>query len=188
MHHSYATRGIVLARTHIGEASTLVMLLTQDLGLVRARAQGLRKPGAKLAVALTTLAECDAVFIRGKESWRLSGAILAHNWMAALDRPARMRAARVASLILRFVSGEVRDPVFFDTYSGFLQAISELSDDAADTAECLAVLRLLHALGLDAGDVPGGMEGFEPETLAAVAADRTDLIARINRGIEASGL
>jgi DNA repair protein RecO len=188
MHQTYATRGIVLARTHIAEASTLVTVLTQDLGLVRGRAQGLRKSGAKLAVALTTLAESDLTFIRGKEAWRLSGAILAHNWMESLTREARVRAARVAGLILRFVSGEVRDPAFFDTFSAFLRALTTLSDDDADAAECLAVLRILHALGLDTGGLPGAHDEYSPEALALIAADRKAYVNRINRGIEASGL
>jgi len=51
MRHKYETRGIVLSRSPLGEANAFVTLLTPELGLVRARAQGVRRSGAKLSAA-----------------------------------------------------------------------------------------------------------------------------------------
>ena len=48
---------MVLSRAPKGEANASIVLLTQDIGLVRARAQGVRRSGAKLAAALATFAE-----------------------------------------------------------------------------------------------------------------------------------
>jgi hypothetical protein len=79
MRHKYETSGIVLSRTHVGEATTLVTLLTPDLGLVSARAQSLRNTGAKLAASLPTLALSHVVLVRGKEGWRVTGAVLEEN-------------------------------------------------------------------------------------------------------------
>ena len=90
--------------------------------------------------------------------------------------------------------GELSDagPVLYTIFVQFLATLAELdeSDEVlADAAECLAALRILHALGVDAGGVPGGLDGdFCTETLDAVTSDRADLILRINRGIAASGL
>ena len=44
----------------------LVTLLTPELGLVRARAEGVRRSGAKLAHALQTLHASDVILVRGK--------------------------------------------------------------------------------------------------------------------------
>ena len=189
MRHKYTSAAIVLTHSPLSEASSLVTLLTGDFGVIRARSQGLRKPGAKMAAGLQTLAESDVTLLKGKEGWRLAGSILARDWASALPKAARSRAGRVAELILRFVHGEVNDPALFTIYTNFIGVLMNLPEEDQDAAECLAVLRILRALGLDAGVIPGGGdEDYGEAARAAVLADRKDIITRINRGIGASGL
>lgn len=189
MRHKYETRGIVLSRTSVGEANTFVTLLTPGLGLVRARAQGLRRPGAKLAAALTTLAESDLVLVRGKEGWRVVGAVLEETWFTKMGQSgSRLRAARVSGLLLRLVAGEEHNPELFSIIRGFFGALALLPDTTHEAAEMLAALRTLAALGLDAGEIPGNSSMFTASLLASVDAERIQYIARINRGITASGL
>ena len=194
MRHKYATPSIVLSRSPLSEASALVTLLTSEVGLVRARAQGIRKPGAKMASALQTFVESDVMLLRGKEGWRLAGALHSNDWFSKLARPARLRAGRIASLLLRLVHSEISEanPVLYTIFLELLTALSqtnELDESAADAAECLAALRILHALGVDAGEIPGGLSGdYCIETLEEATSGRADLIIRINRGIAASGL
>src|SRR3989344_3293576 len=100
MRHKYETRGIVLSRSPLGEANSFVTLLTPDLGLVRARAQGLRRSGAKLAAALATFAESEIVLLRGKEHWRIAGAVLEENWFSRIQGAGpRVKAARACGLL-----------------------------------------------------------------------------------------
>ncbi|HVX90217.1 MAG TPA: recombination protein O N-terminal domain-containing protein [Candidatus Paceibacterota bacterium] len=188
MRHKYPTQAFVLARSPIAEASTLVTLLTRDVGLVRARAQGVRMPGAKLASALPTFAESDVVLVAGKDGWRLSGAVLGTNWFTALSRDARLRTARTAALLLRLVHGESPDPALFDLFLAYVRALSVEPSDAHDALETLAALHLLSLLGLDAGALPSGTELFSRAAITQAGVDRVTYIARINRGIAASGL
>ncbi|HVW71812.1 MAG TPA: recombination protein O N-terminal domain-containing protein [Candidatus Paceibacterota bacterium] len=189
MRHKYPTQALVLARTPVAEASTLLTLLTRDVGLVRARAQGVRMPGAKLAAALPTFAESEVVLVAGKDGWRLSGAVLGTNWFAQLPRDARLRAARVATLLLRLVHGESPDPALFDIFHAYLTALAVRPESDHDALETLAALNLLSQLGLDAGALPGaGREPFADAAIAQAGSDRTAYIARINRGIAASQL
>jgi len=189
MRHKYETQGIVLARTPLGEANALVTLITPSLGLVRARAQGLRKPSAKLASSLTTLAESDLVLVRGKDGWRVAGAVLAENWFVRLQRhDPRARAARVSGLLLRLVAGEAHDSALYPIVNGFLDALATVPEDVHEAVELLAVLRILATLGLDAGEIPGEGSSYEPELLATVADNRANYVSRINHGIEVSGL
>lgn len=189
MRHKYETRGLVLSRTHVGEATTFVTLLTPELGLVHARAQSLRKSGAKLASSLPTLAESSVVLVRGREGWRIAGAVLDDNWFVRLpDALARARAARVAGLLLRLVAGEARDTELYPVMRGFLAALSALPEDTHEAAEIAAVLRILAALGLDALETESEMSPFTPESLLPILENRTGYIARINNGIAASGL
>ncbi len=189
MRYRYETRGIVLSRAPLGEAHALVTLITPGLGLVRARAQSVRRPGAKLAAALATFAESSLVLVRGKEGWRIAGAVLEENWFIRIERTlARRTAARVSGLLQRLMAGEVHDPALFSIVASFFEALSTLPEDAYEVAEALAALRVLAALGLDAGDIPGDMSEFTPSVLSDIRAVRADYITRINRGITASGL
>ncbi|HEV7121546.1 MAG TPA: recombination protein O N-terminal domain-containing protein [Candidatus Paceibacterota bacterium] len=189
MRHKYTTAAITLARSPLSEASALVTLLTGEFGVIRARSQGLRKPGAKMGAGLQTLAESDVTLLKGKEGWRLAGSILGKDWSRALAPGARMRAGRVAELMLRFVRGEVSDPALYAIYTNFISALNGLPEEEQEAVEILAVLRILRSLGLDAGVIPGASdEDYGEAARAAVLADRKDIIARINRGIAASGL
>lgn len=189
MRHKYETRGIVLHRSSVGEASFFITLLTTDLGLVRALTQGARKSGAKLAHALSTLSESDVVLVRGKDGWRLSGAVLVENWFARLGKVSpRARAGRVSSLLLRLVAGETHDSKLFPIIRGFFDALSTLHEDSHEAAEIIAALRILAALGLDAGEIPSEESVFSQEALAEIVKNRTTYISRINNGIAASGL
>ena len=189
MRHKYETLGVVLARSPLGEANAFVTLLTPELGLVRARAQGVRKSGAKLAASLATFAESHLVLVRGKEGWRVAGAVLQVNWFERIGRTeARAAAARVSGLLLRLVAGEVHDPALFGIVTGFFEALATLPEETYEAAEALAALRVLAVLGLDAGEIPGTASVFTPTVLAPVQKARTDYIARINHGIAASGL
>ncbi len=179
MRAKYQTRALVLARTPIGEAN-LVTLLTDDLGLVRARAQGARKSSAKLASALATFAESEVMLVRGAEGWRLAGASLVTNHFQNLSRAARVRAARVVGLYLRLVSGETADPRLLDSLHTFFETLAQAPESEHSAAEIFTALQLLAALGLDAGALPGSVQD--------IASARKEYVARVNRGIEASGL
>lgn len=189
MRYRYETRGIVLSRSPSGEANAFVTLITPGLGLVRARVQGVRAPGAKLAAALATFTESSLVLVRGKEDWRVAGAVLEENWFTRMETTSsREIAARVSGLLLRLIAGEVHDPKLFSIVTGLFKALSTLPEETHEAAEVLAALRVLAALGLDAGEILGDVSEFTPFLLAEIREARTNYIARINRGIVASGL
>jgi len=184
----YSVSAITLARTPHGEASASIALLTNEFGLIRARAQGIRKSGAKLASALQTLAESEAILVRGKDGWRLSGAMLSSNRFSELSPLARLRAGRVGQLLLRLIQGELRDPDLFETYRAFLSILPSLTEEEADAAETLMALQMLRMLGLDAGELPEGAAVFGEGARRKVQEERRSYILRINKGISASGL
>lgn len=188
MRYKYFTRGIVLTRYATGEASYVIAILTNELGLVHVRVQGVRKSGAKLAHALQTFSESDVVLVRGVFGWRLSGALLFKNWFQALARPARERAGRATSLLLRLTPGEIADPALYKITRDFFNSLSGIPEELYDAAECLAVLYLLGALGLDTGELSFGNNHYSTHVLRMIDDSRTQYVTRINRGIAASWL
>lgn len=180
----------MLARAHTGEANTFLSILTEDLGLVFARAQALRKPGAKLAAALATFAESELVLVRGKEGWHVAGAVLEENRFKRLPSPdTRAAAARVSGLLLRLVAGEAQDAILFPIVRAFFISLTDVPPEQREAAEMLAVLRILAVLGLDSGLIPGERpEDFSHRALSEALEGRAIFVARINAGIAASGL
>lgn len=188
MHHKYPTRAIVLGRRPLAETNVLLILLTEQLGVVFAKAQGLRKGSSKLAHALQTLSEANVMLIRARDGWRLAGAVLHSAHASGLTPPLRTRAARVADLLLRLVRGEVPDPLLFKIYAAFIEVLPNLSEERADAAEVLTALRILSVLGLDTTELLDGVMDYSDAALDMAYMDRAELIARVNRGITASGL
>ncbi len=186
MRHKYSTPAIVLARYPIAEGSAACLLLTPELGLVRVRVQGVRASGAKLASALQTFSECDATLVRGREQWRLAGAVAVENWFRKIPAGSRERAGRIAALLLRLVQGETADERLYRVFAGFLGSLAALPEHEHETAEALAALYILSALGLDAGELPDA-ESYGKAAFNALG-ERSSVIGRINRGIAASGL
>lgn len=157
--------------------------------MVRGRAQGVRKPAAKLAAALQTFSGSDVVLIRGKEGWRIGGAILAFDYFKPLTFSMRACAGRVAGLMLRLVSGDSNEPELYEFFEEFLRTLPTLSLEEEEDAEILAALYLLALLGLDAGvEIPTEGGRFGERARAFARDNRKDLITRINRGLQASGL
>jgi DNA repair protein RecO len=188
MRHKYSTRAIVLGRIPVGEESISATLLTESFGIVRARSQGARKKGSKMSAGLQTLSSSDVTLLRGKDGWRMAGAVIDTNWARELEKPARRRAARVLDLADRLVRGEHADPELYLVLSAFLVSLHEKQEEEQDILEVLAVVRLLHILGLDAGEVYGAMDDFSSEVIEQAREHRSSLITRSNRGITASGL
>ena len=129
------------------------------------------------------------MLVRGREGWRLTGAVLVENRSLGLARAARERASRVVGLLLRLVAGESeQDSKLYALIIGFLEALATLPEESQDAAEVFAALSLLRALGLDAGELPLAAGQFSSASLAEVVRDRTRYVARINEGIAISGL
>jgi|GEM_PF-580666 len=188
MRHKYLTTALVLGRSPLGEANVLVTLLVPELGLIRAHAQGLRQPKAKLAAALATFAESQVMLVRGVEGWRVMSAVLIESHFRNFSRTARLRSVRVTGLFLRLVAGEAHDSMLFLVMREFFVQLQTLEEEEHDALECAAALRILGALGLDVGNLPGGALPYGAEALSEIRSARSSFVSRINHGIEASGL
>ncbi|HEY4523008.1 MAG TPA: recombination protein O N-terminal domain-containing protein [Candidatus Paceibacterota bacterium] len=195
MRHKYETRGIVLARAGAGENHAQLAILTADLGLLRARATGVRHTKSKLAHALVTFAQSELTLVAGREGWRVTGAVLEQNWFVRLaSTDARRRAARVTGLLLRLSPGEAPEAALYPVVTGFFEALGGDTPESHEGAELVAASSILAVLGFDSSAAePGAGEdpaiaAFSSDDLAQVLGERERYIARINRGIEASGL
>ena len=91
----YTTEGIILKKTDSGEADSLFMIYTRDFGKIRARAQGVKKEGAKLKGHLETLNHSAVSFVLGKGGERLTSAVMLNCWPRIHEDTDKLRAAYI---------------------------------------------------------------------------------------------
>ena len=111
-HTIYTTDAIVLHRVSTSEADATLWLLTAELGLVVARAQGARKSTAKMRGYLQLFSVLRISMVRGKHTWRVTGAESVQG--APLDTLALQGEA--LSIFAR-ISAFVRRMILTDTQS-----------------------------------------------------------------------
>ncbi len=184
----YQTEGIVLGTRLRGEASLLVDVLTPDLGLVTAIAQGVRKVTSKLRGHIGYGSVVRVSLVRGKEYWRL---VSAERLLVAerAELLTKLRAfGRVLSLAQRLVHGEAPlEAAYYDLKDGWnLVLTSPLSSEELNNYSLLAGARLLAALGYlkrPELELP-----WTRESLALPSPVRADLVTEVTNALAASHL
>lgn len=198
-YHTYNTEAFVLGSRPSGEASRYVYLFTRDLGLVGAHAQGARSLKSKMRYALEPLSHSKVSLVRGKKSWKLTGAAPDKIFFLKFaggreEREKLALCANTFALIRKLVTGEEKNPELFeilDAGFSFLECADLKSEDIKNT-EAILMLRILNNLGYFGGsqalDVFVKESGWSAELLIEMSATRRSAISIINKSLEASHL
>ena len=148
-HHIYHTEAIILNTKPVGEAGKFVYVLTRELGLISAKAQGIRLINSKLRYSLQDFSLTEVSLVRGKEVWRLTGAKLIQKNNLLKTYPDNFCVLlRLSKLLLRLLHGEEKNEKLFDIFfktMSFLEQPFTMSE--LKTLEIIAVLRILRSLG-----------------------------------------
>jgi DNA repair protein RecO len=150
-HHIYHTDSFVLAHSSAGEAGNYIYLFTRELGLLGAKAQGVRLLQSKLRYSLQDFSRTEVSLVRGKEIWRLTGAKKRDDIIQlSKDNINVFKVwARIFSLLKRLLTGEEKNERLFDLIvSGydFILSVKTPKDNLLNF-ETLIVLRILQCLG-----------------------------------------
>jgi len=189
-HHRYQTEGIVISRFSRGESNSIYTILTKDLGLVHAAAQGARLPQSKLRPHLAAFSHVRIDMIRGKEMWRLVDA----EQMGAQPpstHEALMVYARISKLVRRLVHGEREEDKLFSDLREFRDIVSpaQTEEKTIRTAEIAIAALILSHLGYGGEDdewrvADGGMSAL----MHAISEKPTLYVKRINERLAATHL
>jgi len=156
---------IVIGKRETGETDRIYTFMTREAGKVRAKAVGVRKPGAKLAGQLETLSLVGFTLVRNRGMGRVSGAIAEETFPHIRSEYETLRVAlETVAVFDRLVGLEESDAALFD---GLLEYLSLLDGIVASGEEGKApllseafLIRLLDMLGYrieaDACAVSGG--------------------------------
>lgn len=192
MHKVVTTEGLVLGKRGVGEANTLVSILTYELGLVRVKATSARAEASKLRYGLETLSQGRYSMVHGRAEWKLVGVEGVSHTLAAGGSDRRTRSGKIAKLLLRLIHGEERVPALYKTVVEGLGAISRAAMAAdAEAIETVLVLRVLAHLGYlpHTQALAQFIEGeYSVEMSAEALKSRTLLVRAINESLTATGL
>jgi len=192
MHKVFVTEGVVLGKRGVGEAHTLVSILTYELGLIRGKATSARAEASKLRYGLETLSVGRYAMVRGKAEWKLTGVENISHELAQGGNDRRVRSGKIAKLLLRLIHGEERVPALYKTVVEGLGAIARAATvEDAEAIETVLVLRVLAHLGY-LPHVPALAQFIEGEYSVELSAEalksRSLLVRAINESLIATGL
>ena len=151
MHHIYHTEAFVLGSRQTGEDSKTITLYATGLGLVYAKAQGVRKLSSKLRYTLQNNSYAKVDLVRGKEIWRITTAVPLDSNTDILCVPEREQViTRVASLVTRLVTGEEHNDEIFLLLNSLCETLRTtllLDNTYCAKIELYYVARILMTLG-----------------------------------------
>lgn len=150
MHHIYHTSGFILKSVATGEANRQFFILTKDLGVIRATAQGVRLLKSKLRFKLTNFMPMKVSLVRGREIWRIVGVEQNDDISFSFlqDNANKIFIAKIFSLILRLSQGEEKNEALYDMVKeSYLYMGQNRYSKSKDSLELVLGLRILKYLG-----------------------------------------
>jgi len=195
-HHIHHTSGIILHSFNIGESNKVIEVLTEKLGLIRANVRSVRSEKSKLRYSLENLSETTLSLVRGREVWRVTGALPSQNFYHSLKGDFEKLALllRIITLVRRLVQGEEKNEYLYLVIKELCVALSdgEHTEEELEGVECVAALRILHSLGyLKHEGVFGGFFDnamFSREVAQDAYKKKKKAIIEINNSLAASHL
>lgn len=194
MYHIYTTKSIIIKSTFIGEANKNYFLLTQDLGFIKASAQGVRLCKSKLKGHLQDFCFIKISLVKGKNTWRIIGVETIKQGIFLKDIKKLIIIKNIFSLLLRLLHGEEKnEPLFYSVETFYLFLLkNELSLENIKNLEIITALRILYYLGyfkktFDLSDFVKDYE-FSIEILNLFNDKRKKAILEINNALRETHL
>lgn len=191
MHHIYHTEGIILGSKNFKEANKYFYILTKDLGLVYAEAQGIRKLSSKLRYVLQDFNYVKLDFVQRKNIWRITNAIKT-NELELLNKDFNKLkiVANISKLLLRLLPGIEPNPTLFkEVLDGFFLLEGNNLKEELKNIEIVLVLRILSNLGYIGENFEDLTRSpFESELLSVLSKNKVSIIKEINKALRESQL
>ncbi len=193
MHHIYHTEGIILSHKDFKEASRYFYVLTKDLGLVYAEAQGIRKLQSKLRFVLQDFNYVKLDFVQRKNIWRITTASKVGEFDKIYKDFNKLKViANISKLLIRLLAGEEKnEKLFEEVLNGF--SLIEYNQDSNNlkNIEIILVLRILNNLGYITEDKTFEdlvVSPFGLELLPQILENKSKVINEINKALRESQL
>ena len=149
MHHIYTTKAIIIRSIPIGEANKYYFLLTEDLGFIRAIAQGVRLDKSKLKGHLQDFCFVLISLVKGKNIWHITSVQTLGRADILKDTNKLIAIKNIFNLLTRLLHGEEKNEALFLSIESFYNFLlkNKLTLDNVKNLETTTVLRILFHLG-----------------------------------------
>lgn len=188
MHHKHHTEAIILGSSDYGESAKIFFVLTRDLGMLYASAQGVRKMSSKLRYVLQDFSYIKIDLIKGKDFWRITSASKTNQLEKITKNSDSLRTIfNIAKLLRRLLPEQEKNEILFtEVLSGLSALESVTSKEDINNIEIIIVLRILSNLGY-IGDI-NSLESlikspFEEELILEISKNKSRAIFEINRAL-----
>lgn len=191
----YHTEGLIISSRPQGEASRLLLIFTEQLGLVLVKARSVREMPSKMRLHLYDWTPLQLSLVRGRDGWHLTGVLAGE---AGPPGPsARVVLSRFGRLMSRLLpEGSPQGEIYKLVRAGvkFLNQASqsEFKKEKLEGTEVLLVLRFLSSLGylprLSSLPTSIWLTDWQDEYVVEVKEKQKEAIAVINEAIAASQL
>ena len=145
----YHTEGLILTSRPWGEANRLLLIFTEDFGVISVLAQGVRESHSKMRHHLYGWTPLKLSLVRGRETWRLTGVEVTGLKPMSSARGILLRLGRLLRRLLPETAPSREAYTLVKNGAQFLNHIITQADskNKLEAAELLLVLRLLSQLG-----------------------------------------
>lgn len=172
------------------------VILTSEIGMVSALAQGARKTRSKLKGSLQPLSFGLYSFVKGKNGWRITYAEEKERFSNVFRQKKRIFFLwhRLFGLLRKLVAGEDQNEKLFALVESAFSFSKEtdFSLEEERLFESIVVLRMLHILGHlpshPSLDLFSMLKEWNTGTLHSFKESEKEAIAYINESITQSGL
>lgn len=187
-HH---TKGIIVSSKIEGDSNKRVNIFTERFGLINAKVQGARNVHSKLRSGSQDFCLGEFSLVAGKTGWRVVSVRADKNLFEIFrNSPNKLKiVCNVLNLVKKLISEEAHTPVFNIIYNFFIFLGTAQEQDIA-LAECLTLVRILHALGYMRHDpelsIPITSSEINVGDLETIAPRRYQMISLINESLKAT--
>lgn len=195
-HHIYHTRGLILGSVPTRESNKYYRIFTEELGLVGATAQAVRKLSSKLRYTLQDFSWINVDLVHGREVWRITSAVpedVASTHRGEIFPENRVLLARVCALVARLVHGEEQNNFLFNELSNITEFLRKecVAPFLHASFETLATMRILSYLGYDNFETYKEFaqnREWSSETLASFEKVRLNALRDVNKVLKETHL
>jgi recombinational DNA repair protein (RecF pathway) len=198
-HH---TKGIVVSSKIEGDSNKYLNIFTENFGLLNARVQGARNIHSKLRGGCQDFSLGEFSLVHGKSGWKVVSARTEKNLFEEFRNSSdKLKiVGNILNLVKKLVSEESHisltsaklptESGVFNIIYNFFNFLIKAKENEIALAECLTLMRILHALGYMRHDpdlsVPISSYEINIEDLKTIAPRRSKMITLINESLKAT--
>lgn len=192
MHHIYHTEGLILSSRNFGEAGRYYNILTRDLGLIRASAQGVRKMESKLRYVLQDCSFINLDLVRGKDFWKVTTASKKNELEEIVKNKSKFFIfVNIGLLLKRLLPEEETNEKLFSDFIKGLKILENSKEEEINNIEVILVLRILYHLGY-IGETETSKSliksPIEEDLIFEISQKRASLLREINKALRETQL